>query len=100
MPLTHNQIDALAAAIAEAKAAARPADMVLHRFFREHPELGARDRAVVAEGLFAWLRRRRSLEALAQTDDPRRLALAVLVRDQGHSVRELAPLVSKHEAAW
>jgi 16S rRNA (cytosine967-C5)-methyltransferase len=100
MRISRNQIDALAAAIAEAKAAARPADMVLHRFFREHPDLGARDRAIVAEGLFSWLRRRRSLEAAAATDDPRRLALAVLVRDQGHSVRELTPLLSKREASW
>src|SRR5690349_6692593 len=56
MPLTHNQIDALAAAIAEAKPAARPADMVLHRFFREHPQLGARDPApAVAHGVPDWL---------------------------------------------
>jgi len=100
MRVTRPQIDALASAIAEAQAADRPADMVLHRFFRAHPELGGRDRAVVAEGLFAWLRRRRSLESAAGTRNARLLALAVLVRDQNHSVRELEGLVSEKDVAW
>src|SRR5437016_2213550 len=100
MRITRAQIDALTAAIAEAQGSTRPADMLLHQFFRANPELGARDRAVVAEGLFAWLRRRRSLEALAGGANPKLLALAVLVRDQAHSVRELEPLLTEREAKW
>jgi hypothetical protein len=42
-----------------------PADASLHHFFRAHPEMGQQDRAFIAEGTFAYLRRRRSLEALA-----------------------------------
>jgi 16S rRNA (cytosine967-C5)-methyltransferase len=100
MRVTRIQIEALAEAIAEAQASDRPADMVLHLFFRAHPELGARDRSLVAEGLFGWLRRRRSLEAAAGTRNPRHLALATLVREHGHSVRELEPVVSEKDAAW
>src|SRR5450759_1710604 len=100
MRITRLQIDMLAAAIAEAQDSTRPADVLLHHFFRAHPELGARDRSVVAEGIFAWLRRRRSLEMLADSQHPLLLALAALVRDQGHSVRELGPLLSDNEGAW
>lgn len=100
MRVTRVQIDALAEVIAEAQASDRPADMLLHHFFRAHSELGARDRSIVAEGFFGWLRRRRSLEAAAGTHHPRLLALATLVRDQNHSVRELEPLVSDKDAAW
>ena len=60
--------------------------------------MGQHDRALIADGVFAFLRRRRSLEALAQTESPARLALAVVVRELGHSVRELAPLVSEADA--
>jgi len=100
MRITRAQIDALEAAIAETQESTRPADMVLHQFFRAHPDMGARDRGVVAEGLFAWLRRRRSLEALADSRHPRLLALAVLVREQGHSVRELEGLLTEREVSW
>jgi 16S rRNA (cytosine967-C5)-methyltransferase len=100
MRITRLQIDMLAEAIAEAQDSTRPADVLLHHFFRAHPELGARDRSVVAEGLFAWLRRRRSIEVLAGTQHPILLALATLVRDQGHSVRELGPLLREQEGAW
>ncbi|MEO8137304.1 MAG: RsmB/NOP family class I SAM-dependent RNA methyltransferase, partial [Betaproteobacteria bacterium] len=100
MRITRSQIDMLAAAIAEAQDADRPADVLLHHFFRANPELGARDRSVVAEGVFAWLRRRRSLEALADTRHPTLLALAVLVRDLGHSIRDLGTVLTEREAGW
>ena len=66
-------------------AARAPADSLLHHFFRRHPAIGQHDRAFIADGVFAYLRRRRSLEELAQTDAARaQLALAVLVRELGH----------------
>ncbi len=100
MRVTRLQIDMLAAAIAEAQESTRPADVLLHHFFRGHPELGARDRSVVAEGLFGWLRRRRSLEMLADTQHPQLLALAALVRDLGLSIRELQPILTERESGW
>ena len=77
-----------------------PADAVLRTFFRDHPQLGARDRAFIAETVFACLRRKRLLEHLASGALPRRLVLASLARLQNVSGRELAPLVDETEAAW
>jgi 16S rRNA (cytosine967-C5)-methyltransferase len=94
------QVAALAAAIGELAPLAYPADATLHRFFGAHRALGAQDRAFVAEGVFTWLRRRRSLEALAETADPRRLALAVVVRHLHASVRDLDAFLDTRESTW
>ena len=94
------QVAALAAAIREIAPLAYPADATLHRFFGANRALGAQDRAFVAEGVFAWLRRRRSLEALAETADPRRLALAVVVRHLHASVRDIDAFLDTRESTW
>jgi len=73
---------------------------MLHRFFRHHPQMGRADRAFVAEGVFAWLRRRRSLEAIAETAEPHKLALATAVRELGLSVRELEGVLREADAVW
>ncbi len=62
--------------------------------------MGVRDRAWLSDGAFAYLRRKRSLEALAESTLPRHLALAVAVRDFGHSVRELEPVINAGDARW
>jgi len=72
---------------------AAPADQTLSRYFREHRELGQKDRAFVAEASFAVLRRRRSLEAAAGTAEPAALLVAALVRVLGLSGRALDGLV-------
>jgi len=95
-----NQVAALAAAMARIAPLDGPADAALSAFFRANHDLGARDRAFVAEGVFAWLRRKRSLEALAGTVDLRRLALAATVREGLASVRDLAPALNGEEAEW
>jgi len=95
-----NQLAGLAAAIAEIGALNAPADQLLHGFFRRHREMGRADRAFVADGVFAWLRRRRSLEAIAGTAEPRKLALATAVRELGLSVRELEAVLREADAAW
>jgi 16S rRNA (cytosine967-C5)-methyltransferase len=95
-----NQIAGLAAAIAEVGTLRYPADAALHHFFRAHREMGQQDRAFVAEGTFAYLRRKRSIDALAESDDPRKLALAVIIRDFHASVRDIEPLINNHEAGW
>ncbi len=100
MSVRANQLAGLAAAIARIRALDAPADVLLRAFFRAHPEMGQHDRAWVAEGVFAFLRRMRSLMALAESDDPHRLALAVAVRELHHSVRELEPLLSGRDALW
>jgi 16S rRNA (cytosine967-C5)-methyltransferase len=95
-----SQVAALAAAIGEVAPLAGPADNALSAYFRRHPDLGMRDRAFVAEGVFAWLRRKRSLEALAQHSDARHLALATTVREGLASVRDLAGALTTEESTW
>src|SRR4029450_12704444 len=77
-----------------------PADNGLRAFFRAHPSMGQHDRAFVAEGVFALLRRMRSLEALAATPEPRKLAIATLSREQGRSLRDLEPALTAADEIW
>src|SRR5438132_6417679 len=67
----------------------RPADEVLSQYFRAHRNLGQHDRAFVAEAVFAVLRRKRSLEAVAGSGEPRALLVAALLRVLGLSRRSL-----------
>ena len=100
MTLRANQIAGLADAIADIRPLSSPADALLYHFFRRHRAMGQHDRAFITDGVFAYLRRRRSLEELAQTTHPSKLALAVTVRELGHSVRDLVPVVKDADAAW
>jgi 16S rRNA (cytosine967-C5)-methyltransferase len=99
-PLRANQIAGLAAAIAAIRPLLQPADTLLHQFFREHKAMGQHDRAIIADGVFAYLRRRRSLEAIAQTQSPRHLALAVLVRELGVGARECEAVLPADDVLW
>jgi 16S rRNA (cytosine967-C5)-methyltransferase len=91
------------AALAELLAFARPADQALSAYFRSHRELGQQDRAFIAETVFAVLRRKRSLEAAAESAAPHALAVAALVRVFGISGRALedkdAALVTRIKSA-
>ena len=67
-----------------------PADSVLSRYFRDFRELGARDRAFVAEAVYGVLRRKRTLERLCGVDvSTRKLVLAWLARVEGATLRQL-----------
>lgn len=82
-----------------------PADAVASRYFREHRQLGHADRGFVAETVFAFLRRRRSLEmrcelqGAGRVTDRQRL-LATLAVARGWSQRELAPVLKASEESW
>lgn len=78
----------------------RPADAVLRSWFRDNPQLGARDRALVADTIFATLRHLRWLEHLAGGRGPRRLALACLTRIAGYNLRALQKALWPGEAEW
>ena len=69
-----------------------PADEALSRYFRARRELGQHDRALIAESVFAVLRRKRSLEAAAGSASPRPLLVAALLRVLGLSGRALQGL--------
>ena len=79
---------------------AAPADVTLHQFFRARRQLGQHDRAFIAEGVFAVLRRLRSLSAQAGTSAARPLAIAAAIRELGLSLRELEPALSADEQVW
>ncbi|HEY8554206.1 MAG TPA: hypothetical protein VIL43_06685, partial [Burkholderiales bacterium] len=65
-----------------------PADKQMERYFRAHPAMGVRDRAEVAETVYACLRHKRLLEHLAQSSDPAALVAAHWLRE-GVSARVL-----------
>ncbi|MCX7174183.1 MAG: RsmB/NOP family class I SAM-dependent RNA methyltransferase [Proteobacteria bacterium] len=79
----------------------QPADAVLSAYFREHRDLGGRERGFVAETCYAVLRRKRQLEKLvAPAKSARWLLLASLLRFSGVGQRQLADLVSAAEKDW
>ena len=98
--LRASQLGALSDALAAVLPLKEPADAALHVFFRRHAKLGQQDRAFIADGVFATLRRLRSLCAQAESSAPRRLAVAVTLRDLGLSLRELEGALSVDERAW
>jgi 16S rRNA (cytosine967-C5)-methyltransferase len=100
MTVRANQLTGLTAAIEQIMRLEGPADAALSAFFRAHPAMGQRDRAFIAEGVFGYLRRKRSLEALAASVKPRHLALATAVRALGLSVRELEGALQREDEAW
>lgn len=58
-----------------------PADGALSRYFREHPKLGGRERSVIAEAVYAFLRKRSLLTHFSESGSGpqmRRLALLAL----------------------
>ena len=97
MRVTPSLLGHAEAALAEILRFARPADQILSAQFRRHPELGPRERSLVAEAVFAVLRRRRSLAAAAGREAPHDLLLAALTRLLGFSGRALDAVA---DAAW
>ena len=63
-----------------------PADVVLSRYFRDHPRLGGRERGAIAEAVYALLRRRtlyNHLSVSGSGSQMRRLALLGLTEAMG-----------------
>lgn len=80
---------------------AAPADALLSRYFREHRNLGARDRAFIAETVYDILRRLRSVRRLAGEDAPARaLLLAWLARFGGWNVQRFEGRTRSAEREW
>ncbi|ESH94993.1 SAM-dependent methyltransferase [Cupriavidus sp. HPC(L)] len=80
---------------------ARPADAVVSYYFRENPKLGHRERGIIAEAVFAVLRRRVEFAQFAESGSgaaPRRLALLGLAATLGRDA--LTPFLYPDEAQW
>lgn len=100
MRLTPGLLGELVAAIDVVGKLEHPADKQLSAFFRLRPKLGQGERGLIAETVYAALRRRRLLEHLGAARSARELALASLVRLRGFSLRELEGVTSAAEARW
>lgn len=78
-----------------------PADAVLSQHFREHREIGHRDRGFIAESVYGVLRRLRWLRRIAGAEaGPRQLLLAWLARGEGWPMRNFEGLASTTERDW
>ncbi|MEX3547935.1 MAG: RsmB/NOP family class I SAM-dependent RNA methyltransferase [Burkholderia sp.] len=78
-----------------------PADATTSRFFRAHPKLGHAERGVIAEAVFAVLRRKMEYSHLAERGSgtpARRLTLLGLMQTAGRSA--LKQHVSEAEWSW
>lgn len=77
-----------------------PSDTALRVFFRNNPQLGPRERGVIAETVFACLRRKRLLDTLLGEASPRQYALGAMVKLRGVSVRELESVLRAQDVAF
>ncbi|MGZ5074842.1 MAG: SAM-dependent methyltransferase, partial [Usitatibacter sp.] len=100
MNLARAQLDAIVHALAAVLPANAPADRQLSQFFRDNKNLGGRDRALVADTVYAALRRRRFLEHVTPRATPREMALATIVKLQGVGLGQIESALRGDEKAW
>jgi 16S rRNA (cytosine967-C5)-methyltransferase len=80
---------------------ASPADQAVSRYFREHKNLGVRDRGIVAEAAYAVLRNKLSLGHLAESGSgPLQRRLAVLGLLDQFGVDPVVAAVNPDEKSW
>src|SRR5215831_5410638 len=100
MTIGRAQLEAIVDALTVILPARAPADAQLRQFFRDHKSLGQRDRALVADTVYAALRRRRLLEHVTPHATPREIALATLVKLQGIGIGQIESVLKGEERAW
>ena len=103
--MTPNLIRQAAVVLSNLLTFSGPADAKLGEFFRNHRDLGTKERAFVAESVYGVLRRLRFLSTVTANaeddpDDARKLILAYLLRVQGMSIRELEPMLNEQQKEW
>ena len=100
MSINPNLFRLACVALADVMQKPGPADAKLSAFFREHRDLGNKERAFVAESVYGVIRRLSLLTYLADGQDARKLLIAWLLRIQGSSVRDLADTLNKEQQGW
>ncbi|WP_408640032.1 RsmB/NOP family class I SAM-dependent RNA methyltransferase [Denitratisoma oestradiolicum] len=102
MKITSRLLDHVGSALCGMLPFEQPADAVLSRVFRDHRELGHRERGFVADTAYGVLRRKRYLEKFCGADraTPRRLLLVALVRLAHLNQRQLAEALTAKELDW
>src|SRR4051812_12603769 len=92
-------LELCALALAQVASFKQPADVVLSHFFRGHGEAGKQDRALIAETVYAALRRWRLLQAIAPDSSFRQLALATWITQLQALPGDIA-FLQRDEMAW
>src|SRR5258706_1202767 len=100
MNLARAQLDAIVHALTAILPARAPADAQLRQFFRDNKSLGQRDRALIADTVYAALRRRRLLEHVTPRATPREMALATIVKLQGVGLSQIESALKGEEKTW
>jgi 16S rRNA (cytosine967-C5)-methyltransferase len=100
MNLARAQLDAIVNALTVILPGTAPADTQLRQFFRDHKSLGQKDRALIADTVYAALRRRRMLEHVTPKATPREIALATIVKLQGIGLGQIESALRGDEKAW
>jgi len=100
MSLARAQLDAIVQALTAILPARAPADTQLRQFFRDNKNLGHRDRGLIADTVYAALRRRRMLEHVTPKATPREIALATIVKLQGVGLGQIESALKGDEKAW
>ncbi len=100
MNLSRALLDAVVQALTVMLPARAPADAQLRQFFRDHRNLGGRDRAFVADTAYTALRRRRMLEHVTPHASPREIALATLVKLMGVGISHIEGALEPEEREW
>ena len=100
MLITEYRLEIVIQALRAILPLAHPADTTLRYFFKNE-RIGSSERELVAETVFGVLRHRMLLEHACSNDaQPRRLALAHMVRFGGYNLRELEPVLQRGEKEW
>jgi len=86
------QLEAIVRALTVVLPGRQPADVALKQFFRDNKSLGPKDRGMVADTVYAALRRRRYLEHITPAGSAREFALAALVKVQGVGISQIDSL--------
>ncbi|MGZ5571392.1 MAG: RsmB/NOP family class I SAM-dependent RNA methyltransferase [Usitatibacter sp.] len=100
MNLSRAQLDAIINALTVVLPARATADSELRQFFRDNKNLGHRDRGVIADTVYAALRRRRLLEHVTPNATPREMALAAIVKLQGVGLGQIEAVLRSGEKEW
>ena len=100
MNLSRAQLDTIVQALTVVLPANAPADSQLRQFFRDNKNLGHRDRGIVADTVYAALRRRRLLEHVTPHATPREMALATIVKLQGVGLGQIDSVLNAGEKEW
>ncbi len=99
MALTSFQFRGIVEALTQVIRFDYPTDAVMSRFFRANRKLGAKDRFIIGETVYATLRRYNYLEAVIapQEATAKHLAIASLLKVRGHRFRDIADYLSESD---